>query len=158
MAPHQDIDIVVEKGKLKTARAITDADYIKCTDQGCPELGEDRHPHFDWLPENTWEEVKAKYDAVSEGYTLHRFHPIAAAHFHIPRGYIVSLYRKSHLLWWFREIPAGAPAPDDPDIVHSTDSARLPEPGLVPGPALLMRLFQYIHSARATGHGPNDTP
>lgn len=48
----------------------------------------------------------------------------------------MSLYRKSHLLWWLREIPAGVPAPDDPDIVHSTDSARLTQRGLEqwPGP------------------------
>lgn len=128
---------MVEGDKVKTAiRAITDAEYTKCTDQDCPELGQDRHPHLDWLPENTWEERDAKFEAIANDLLLHRFHPVAEAHFHIPRHYIVSLYRKSHLLWWLREIPAGAPAPDDPDIVHSTHSARLTQRrlGQWPGP------------------------
>ncbi|KAL4925733.1 uncharacterized protein BDV17DRAFT_177867 [Aspergillus undulatus] len=53
-----------------------------------------------------------------------RYHPIAAAHFHIDQRYqfhkILSLHKQSSVLWWLPDIKPERPAADDPVMSLTT--------------------------------------
>lgn len=58
-----------------------------------------------------------------------RARALAAAHFdHVPKVQDIGpiqIFPKSHILWWLKEIPSGAPSPDDEDLILTNDP-RLP--------------------------------
>ncbi|KAL4803810.1 hypothetical protein BDV18DRAFT_162819 [Aspergillus unguis] len=129
--PEEDIEIVVPDESFQAAiDAFTASTFEACTDRACKELNEDRHPEVDQFVEITEEQMnKNREDQVYFG--AFRYHPIPPVHFHLePLPLVLSFFRQSHLLWWLPQIEPGAPAPDDPHFVLSTNATRLPPKGL----------------------------
>lgn len=118
------------------ANAIVREGYPLCANRACPEFQEDRLPEIDSMPDETEQEYDAKLDKAFMTWQ-DRFHPIAEAHFHAPAGYVLSLHRKSRLLWWLPDFPVRAPPLDDPYLVRTTDFRRLPARGLEHWPGVI---------------------
>ncbi|KAL3464970.1 hypothetical protein BJX64DRAFT_253559 [Aspergillus heterothallicus] len=97
--------------------ALTHAGFPLCTTHSCNELESCRNKNT-----RNQDELNAR----------NRHHPVATCHFHImePGQALVSLHRKSNLLWWLPIFAKTRPAEDDPHIWLSTD----PRLHLNPGP------------------------
>ncbi|KAL2822036.1 hypothetical protein BJX63DRAFT_427387 [Aspergillus granulosus] len=106
----QEIDFVVSDNKLQVATdALIYAGFPLCTIHNCSELESCRNKKT-----RNQDELKAK----------NRHHPVAACHFHImePGQALVSLHRKSNILWWLPDAIEERPATSNPHLWLSTDS------------------------------------
>ncbi|KAI9375904.1 hypothetical protein BJX61DRAFT_539359 [Aspergillus egyptiacus] len=120
-----EIEFVIPDAMMTSATAALEAggDAL-CRDTSCFELRFDRLPSIELLGFLGLLDADAMLAAPHN-----RFHIVGSAHFHLPAGYILSLYSQSSLLWWLPDYDVGPPPPEDPNLVLSTDAARLPERG-----------------------------
>ncbi|KAL4794651.1 hypothetical protein BDV19DRAFT_364554 [Aspergillus venezuelensis] len=124
----KEVDFVVHEDKLDSAEiALKKKGFTLCTDPRCSELCVDRAPknlfdHWAGLPYEERVMGPSQYAAIV---ALDRWHPIAAAYYHIadryPQYSILALHRRSYLLWWLTEIQLGPPADGDRNIMLTTD-------------------------------------
>ncbi|KAI9373512.1 hypothetical protein BJX61DRAFT_541664 [Aspergillus egyptiacus] len=108
-----EIDFVIPDAQIPTATATLVAlGYPLCAHPRCAEL--------------TFDRVGDRCRHMGLITSDNRYHPVAAAHFHLKSGqYLLSLHAQSSLLWWLPELQPGPPAADDPDLTLSNDS-KLP--------------------------------
>ncbi|RDW79084.1 uncharacterized protein DSM5745_05936 [Aspergillus mulundensis] len=145
---NNDVDFVVRDSQIRAAaNAMVRAGFSPCADAACLAGKEDRASEIDTLSDDDYYKEEAELFFCKD-----RYHPVPAVHFHMPHMIILSLHRKSRLLWWipddhFRLEP---PAHDDPYFVLSTDAARVPARDLLawPGPE---EFSHYLPTANSSG-------
>ncbi|RDW78870.1 uncharacterized protein DSM5745_05722 [Aspergillus mulundensis] len=108
-----EIEFLIQDNEVPQATgALTKAGYKNCTDPSCSELQEDRGAHL--------------------GDALNRFHPVAAAHFHLPppngqgSGYLVSLLKKNDIIPHLPDLKLGLPKQKEYELLTLSIDPRLP--------------------------------
>ncbi|KAL5337206.1 hypothetical protein BJX70DRAFT_399851 [Aspergillus crustosus] len=127
---YKEVDFVINDNQVDTARkAIEDRFGAQhCSDSNCPELDEHRNAHH--FGENGLIAQRGFTPEVQkEALAYDQYHPVAAIHFHIITGVncfeILSLHRKSSLLWWLPDLELAAPDRNDRNLTVTSDD-RLP--------------------------------
>ncbi|KAL4937465.1 hypothetical protein BDV06DRAFT_226915 [Aspergillus oleicola] len=133
----REVEFVIPDAYIDAAvTALVKAGYdFLCQHPECPELRVDRDQGRE----------DANADAMLQ---IDRFHAVEAAHFHLDNwGYLLSLHKKSEVLWWLddRDLALSTDYQghlaqgDHPDLILSNDTSRIPP---------------FLPSTDVTGSGP----
>ncbi|KAL4907857.1 hypothetical protein BDW74DRAFT_113054 [Aspergillus multicolor] len=127
---NREVEFVIPDNQIDDARkSLATAGFTVCTNPKCPELCEDRFPEDQWRPTFRLMGIERQNATVGAITSFDRYHPVAAAHYHVERQSaeyrILSLHRKSSQLWWLPELKTGPPSSDDRNLTLS-NSSRLP--------------------------------